>query len=218
LLLGLVNSTISDVACKQGLSYDEVEGVIKRYVAGTVDWSKFSSLPVIGLDEIALKKGHKDYVVIVSTQQADGSVGLLGVLKNREKATVAEFLRSIPARLRETISDVCSDMYEGFVNAAKEELSQARIVIDRFHVAKSYRECADQMRKRELRDLKMELGKNEYSFLKGTMWPFRKDPEKLTKEERQDLALLLRCSSELKTAYEMREELTAIFDTDQTKT
>src|SRR6266700_997317 len=29
LLLGLVNSTISDVACKQGLSYDEVEGVIK---------------------------------------------------------------------------------------------------------------------------------------------------------------------------------------------
>jgi transposase len=174
-------------------------------------------LPVIGLDEIALKKGHKDYVVIVSTRQADGSVRLLGVLKNREKATVAEFLRSIPAELRETIGDVCSDMYEGFVNAAKEELSGARIVIDRFHVAKGYRECADQMRKQELRNLKEELGKDEHSFLKGTMWPFRKDPGKLTKEEREDLDLFLECSPELKKAYEMREELTAIFDANHSK-
>src|SRR5258708_4627567 len=110
LLLGLVNSTVSDVVRKQGVSAEMVEGVIDRYIATQVDWTQYTSLPAIGLDAIALKKGHKDYVVIVTTQQADGRIALLGVLENREKATVPKFLRSIPAPFRATTLEVYSNM------------------------------------------------------------------------------------------------------------
>jgi transposase len=40
-------------------------GIIDRHVSEKVDWSQFSELPIMGVDEISLKKGHQDYVVVV---------------------------------------------------------------------------------------------------------------------------------------------------------
>jgi transposase len=127
------------------------------------------------------------------------------------------FLRSIPLALRASIERVCTDMYEGYTNAVKEEVGQARLVIDRFHVAKAYRECADKLRQRELRELKRELDEAEYKVLKGTMWPFRRNASDLDPEQREAVGLLLECAPELCQAYDLREELSAIFDREQSK-
>jgi transposase len=56
-------------------------------------------------------------------------------------------------------------MYEGYANAAEEELPGAPQVVDRFHVAKAYRGCADKLRKEELRVLKNSLKDDEYGAL-----------------------------------------------------
>ena len=39
---------------------------MNRHIAGEVDWSRFTRLGVLGLDEIALTKGHQDFVTIVT--------------------------------------------------------------------------------------------------------------------------------------------------------
>jgi transposase len=67
----------------------------------------------------------------------------LAVLPNREKATVKQFLDSIPQRLRRTIRTICTDMWDGYVNAVRESLQadpkcQVELVVDRFHVAEHY--------------------------------------------------------------------------------
>jgi transposase len=59
-LFQLVNSTIQDVAFKEGLGYEAVVGIINRYVATQVEWGRFDRLDVVGLDEVALKKGRSD--------------------------------------------------------------------------------------------------------------------------------------------------------------
>jgi len=88
---------------------------------------------------IALKKGHKDFVVIVSSH-TEGQTRVLGVLPDRKKETVVQFLNQIPDKLKATIESVATDMYEGYLNAAKESLGEeVEIVIDRFHVAQTYR-------------------------------------------------------------------------------
>ena len=212
LLRQLVNSTIEDVRVKERLKYDAVKGVIERRIAREVDWSQYQVLGVLGLDEIALRKGHRNYVTIVSTQLSDGRVAILGVLPNREKKTVKVFLESIPKRLQATIHTVCVDMYEGFTEAAREVLQQARIVVDRFHVAKHYRDAADKLRKRLMKRLKQELSEEQYAELKGSMWAFRKKWSDLKPKERIVLKRLLAYAPELKKAYKLREELTAIFD------
>ena len=212
-----INSTVVDAARKLDISYDTVAGVLERWIAAKVNWDEFERLEVVGIDEISLKRGHRDYVVLVTTPLEPKGVGVLAVLSDRKKRTVADFFASIPSRLKATIQRVCSDMYEGFVNAAQEQLPGAKIVIDRFHVAQAYRDCADTVRKRELKRLKQELSGNEYEQLKGAMWPFRKSPTNLKDEEQQLLEQLFTYSPKLKQAYQRREELTEIFDSAYTK-
>ena len=217
LLRLLIGSTIQDVLRKEGLTAAVVLGAVKRQVAGAVNWADVTSLGVIGLDEIALRKGHAHFIVLVTQRRPDGTVALLGVLPDRKKETVGAFLRSIPPRLRQTITDVCTDMYEGYTNAVKEELPQARLIVDRFHVAKAYRASADGLRKEVLRALQDQLTKDEYRFLKGTMWPFRRAPNDLTPEEKERLALLLAAAPDLRQAYDLREKLTALFEREHSK-
>ena len=211
LLLQLVNSTIEDVSIKEGAPYDVVLGVLERRLAAQADWAAYTGLGVLGLDEIALKKGHRDFVVIVSARLTDGRVVILGVLPNREKATVQQFLSQIPVSLRETIHTLCTDMYEGYIQAAREALPQVQIVIDRFHVAQKYRAAADTVRKQELKRLKQELPKAEYQQLQGSLWAFRKNQVDLQPEEQERLACLFAYSPVLEMAYTLREELTTIF-------
>lgn len=222
LMLQLVNSTVEDVSRKENEGYDAVEGAIERCIDATVNWDEFTELKIIGIDEIAMTKGRRNFVAIITTQQAGDHVALLGVLADRKKETVRKFLETIPKRLRRTMEKACTDMWDGYTNAVEEfaaahpEVS-IEVVVDRYHVAKNYRECVDKVRKRECRRLKKELPEAEYEEIKGVMWIVRKNNHDLTPDERKKLRRLFELSPELKLAYTFREELTSIFEMQLTK-
>jgi transposase len=221
-MLQLINSTVEDVRRKEDLGYDAVDGAIERCIHDGVNWNEFTELKIIGIDEIAMRKGHANFVAILTTQQSDGHVALLGVLADRQKETVRQFLESIPKRLWQTMEKVCTDMWEGYTNAVTEFVSahpeiSVDVVVDRFHVAENYRECVDNLRKQECRRLKKELSEAEYADIQGVLWPIRKNSENLTTEEQKKLALLFAYSPALKLAYTFREELTSIFELPLTK-
>jgi transposase len=216
-LLQLVHSTVEDVSIKEGIAYKSVAGVLERRMDKRVDWGQITSVKILGLDEIALRKGQGNYVTLVTGRLADGEIVLLGVLPGHEKAEVVDFLRSIPLRILQTIQAVCCDLWEAYTEAVREEIPTARLVVDRFHVAKHYREAADQMRKEELRRLKKELSKEEYQTLKGSFHAFRKNAKDLGQEERKSLQRFFAHSALAKQAYDFRERLTAIFDTNLSK-
>jgi len=221
LILLLVNSTVSDVSRKENVGYGAVEGAIARCVKARVNWDEIEDLRIVGIDEVAMKKGKGNYLAIISSQQADGRVVLLGVLNDRKKETVRHFLESIPVNLRKTMSVVCTDMWKGYVNAteefAKEHQLSLEVVIDRYHVAKNYREGVDKLRKKETRRLKEELSEEEYEEIKGAMWIIRKNEADLEAEEKEKLNRFFEYSPQLKLAHSFREDLTSIFEMDLTK-
>lgn len=217
LLLQLVNSTVEDVSQKEGLSYESVAGVLERRVESKVDWAGIERIEILGLDEIALKKGHRDYVTLVTGRMRVGENQILGVLAGHEKAEVLDFLRMIPLRIAETVQTICCDLWEAYTEAAREALPNARIVADRFHVARHYRDAADQVRKQELHRLKKELPKSEYDKLNGSFRAFRKNAEDLNKEERKVLRRFFKYSASAKQAYLLREQLTGIFNKNLSK-
>ena len=139
------------------------------------------------------------------------------MLPDRLKVTVTTFLASIPARLKATVERVCTDIYERYINAAREVLPHAEIVIDRFHVAKNYNEGVDQLRKQEQRRLKQQLPESEYEVLKGVMWVYRRHWWDLDDEQQYQLIELFKHSPLLKEAYLLRHRLTLIFEAPQTK-
>lgn len=217
LLLHLINSTIADVGQKEDITPDALLGIIDRWIATAIDWETVPQFSVLGVDEIAIKKGHRDFVVIVTARCTQGELELLAVLPDRTKETLRAWLQSMPTTLRHKLRTVCTDMWEGYVVAIREVLPRVALVIDRFHVACHYRDCADTLRKQELKRLRTELPKDTAKQLKRTLWPFRKRPADLTDDEQERLAHLLNHSPQLQQAYDFREQLTTIFDTARSK-
>jgi transposase len=217
LLVQLVHATVEDVSLKEELGYKALEGIVDRWISREVNWAEVQGMKLLGLDELALKKGHRDFVVIVTARTAAGEVKVLAVLPDRRKETVKAFLVRMPKRVKRAIRTVCTDLYEGFITAVKEGLGHAQVVADRYHVAKLYRECAERLRKHELRRLKQELPKEHYDEIKGAMWPFRKNPADLEADEHAVLQRLFAYAPDLHRAYTYREQLTAIFEQDLSK-
>ena len=218
ILLGLVNSTVMDVSIKEGIGYEAVMGIIERQVSPEVDWSEFEDLEIIGVDEIALKKGHRDFVTIISVCLRNGKKRVIGVLENRKKETVRKFFSSIPKHLRKTVRVFCTDLYEGFINAAKEFFGRKiRIVADRFHVANLYRKSLDNLRKKEIKRLKKELPKEEYKSFKNIMWVLRKNVDDLTEADVEMIKKLKPHTPDLVTAYLLCLTLTHVFKSSITK-
>jgi transposase len=212
-LKALIHSTIEDVSRKERLSYDRVLGVMERCVAAQVDWTGFKRLEVLGIDELAVKKGQRDYAVIISARFATGDLAVLGVLPDRQQATVQAFLNSIPAPLKATIHSVCIDMYEPYRLAVEAALPQADVVIDRFHVAEHYIDAADAVRKTTMKELKKTRPKAAYATLKGVHLVFRRHWATLASPDRALLERLFGYAPVLRLVYDFREGLFRIFET-----
>jgi len=146
ILLLMVSSTVSDVSMKEDVGYEAVMGIIGRRIADEAAWKEIKKPDVIGIDEIALKKGHQNSVTVI-TSYAGERTKVVGVIGGREKQTVKDFLLKIPKRLRNGIRIVCCDMYEGYINAVKEVPGKNAVVVaDRFHVAELYRKDSEGLR------------------------------------------------------------------------
>lgn len=85
LLKQLVNSTTEDVSLKERVGYDAIVGALNRQIDTEINWEDIEDLNTVGIDEIAMKKGKKDYVAIVTAKQRNGKVGVLAVLPDRKK-------------------------------------------------------------------------------------------------------------------------------------
>ncbi len=217
LLLQLINSTIVDICQKENITPDAVQTIIDRWVACELDWETLPEFATIGIDEIALRKGHRSFVAIMTARCPNGELHLLAVLPDRTRQTVQTWLERIPSSRRQQVKTVCCDMWEAYVMAVQAILPRAAIVIDRFHVAQHYREGVDGLRKQELKRLRQELPEDEAKLLKKTLWPFRKRRADLEADEQERLDALFGHSRALKQAYELREELTTIFNTARSK-
>lgn len=154
----------------------------------------------------------------IITSRIEKEVRVLAILKDRKKETIVEFFKSIPKSLRKTITSVCSDLYDGFINSAKEVLGEEiRIVVDRFHVAKLYRKVVETVRKTEMKRLKEILSEEEYKKLKGLMWALRTPKVKLSDKYKVVLKKAFEHSPELKKVYELSEKLTKIFNAETSR-
>ena len=160
-----------------------------------------------------MKKGHQDFATVISAKTKETGPVVIAVLEGREKEKVKDFLQSIPENLKKTLNKVCTDMYDGFVNATIEVFGVQCLVIDRYHISKLYRKPLDSLRIKEMARLKSELSEEEYASLEGMMWILRKKHECLSEVDKNKLALLYKHSPILKEAHSYALKLTHIFNT-----
>jgi transposase len=85
LMKQLVNTTIEDVSMRENIGYDAVLGALDRQIESKVNWSEIDDLGTIGIDEIALKKGRKNYGAMVTARKKNGQNRVWAVLPDLKK-------------------------------------------------------------------------------------------------------------------------------------
>lgn len=138
---------------------------------------------------------------------------VLDVLESREKQVVVEWLKKgKESGLLSSVEEVTSDMWDGYVEAAKEVLGPTvRITIDRFHVMKNFQDRLNQAR----REIQNKLDKEAARELKGSRWLWLTNPENLTAGQRAELDKLKQKFPDLGRLAEHREALRRIFEDRQ---
>jgi len=145
-------------------------------VASEIINQDVSKLKRLGLDEIALVKGQKNYCAVL----VDIDTGkLIGILPKRTQEELREVFLKWGIDVLNQIEEVSIDLWEPYKNLVQELMPSAEVVADRFHVMKQVNEELDEQRKKEKREIetikdesekklkKEVLTKSKYSLLKN---------------------------------------------------
>jgi len=208
----LIHGTVADVSRQLALGVKAVEGIMDHRLAPAVDWTALAALATVGIDEVALLKGHGRYVAVVWARDAAEVTHVLAVLPDRLQSTVQAFLETIPDALKTTVRRVCIDMWEGYAGAVAAALPNAQVVVDRFHVAVQYRNAVDEVRKAECRRLNTDRPP-ERAVPTAELRPLlRREWRSLNPDQQGQVVELFEQTPALASAYVLRTLLTAIFD------
>ena len=149
---------------------------------------KPSGLKRLGIDEIALVKGQKNYCVVLV--DLDKKI-IVGMLKNRVQVELKKYLEAWGEEVLEQIEACSIDMWKPYKNVSEALIPQAEVVADRFHVMKQVNEELDRARKKIKKAAVASKNNSEkariLSGIKKTKYVLLKNEESLTEIEKEQL-------------------------------
>jgi len=199
-------SSIQEVARRERLGYKAVEGLYYRLAAQQERAATAAVVRRLGIDEIALKKGHRQYALVLSDLDR-GRV--LTVLPDRTKETLEAHFDAWSLEQRAAVTDVALDLWEPYHLAVAAKLPHARITGDRFHVMQNLNERVTEAR----RTIQRAASEADKQHLKGCRWLLVKNQVDLDEREQAKLAELYVASPLLGRLHQLKEAFRTICET-----
>jgi transposase len=175
---------------------------VKQLVAYGRAHQDLSGVTAIGVDEIAVGKGQRNYLTVVY-QLNDGFRRLLWIGRERTEETLGGFFTWLGEQRTQVLEFVCSDMWKPYLKVIRERAPQAKNILDRFHIMMNLNKAKDEIRREEARRLE-RAGKEP--VLKKSRWCFLKRPGNLKGKQFTKLAELLSMNLRTVRAYLLVEE------------
>ena len=200
---------VNNVADLLKISDDKIWSMLDIYTHGARFNDDYSGALVIGIDETSIARGHKYISLFVDLHKKK----TIFITAGKDSQTVADFSVDLKEHnaTPEQIKEVSCDMSPAFIKGVKEELPNARITFDKFHILKIINEAVDQVRRTEAMTnplLKKTLKNTRYIFLKNDV--------NLTQKEKVKKIELSMSSLNLKSmkAMQIRENFQQIYYAD----
>ena len=177
------------VARIAGISAYRVLAICRRYVTLALEAADLSPVKALAIDETSRARGH-DYITLAADPIERR---VLAVAEGREAGAIA----TVAAELAEhgcppeQVESVSIDMSPAFIKGCTEQLPNARITFDKFHVIWHANAAVDKTRRVEQRTDKS---------LKGMRWSLLKDRASLRPEAAADLDALIARMTTVRTA------------------
>jgi len=181
------------------LSWDQVKNIDHAELRKRYSDIDLSSLRILTIDEISFRKHHKYLSIIANFETGE----VIGVVENRDYDAVSNFLEKLPLEVRQNIEAVAIDMWDPFIKAVKDQLPNASIVFDLFHVVAAFGRLIDKIRNQEYRNADPGMKR----LMKRSRYLLLKNAQNLKDEERPKLKDILRNNQRLATAYILKDYL-----------
>ena len=180
--------------------------ICARYVELALAQTDLSSLQAAAIDETSCRRGH-NYLTLAADADARKVVF---VTEGRDANTIADFVKDLRAHNGDpdNITAVSIDMSPAFIKGVTDQLPNARITFDKFHVIAHASSAVDKMRR---------LEQKTDPALKGLRWVLLKDKSRLSRDQASDLDRLVAKFTTKRTAraWLYREQLRDILDRKQ---
>ena len=193
---------VDKVARLTKTSDDKLWSMLERYIDTTREQENFENIDAIGLDETSRAKGH-EYITLFVDLKAKRTIF---ITEGKDNLTVARFaydFQNHNGSIKD-IKDVSCDMSPAFIKGVTQNLPDAKITFDKFHILKLINEAVDTVRKGE-------VGTNK--LLKGTRYIWLKNENNLTAKQKAKLDELSisGMNSQTMRAYNIRQSFQEIY-------
>lgn len=164
-----------------------------------------SELVHLGVDEMSSRKGHH-YLTVFADLEARRVVF---ATEGKDHTTFEKFVNELGHHNGhpKSITAVAMDMSKAYQKGARQQLGNAAIVFDPFHVSALVSQAVDEVRRKEAQSEDAETK----AALKKSLYLFRKNPENLSEKEQSRLDELDLKHLATGQAYMMRLELRDIY-------
>jgi transposase len=161
-------------------------------------------LRVLLIDEKAIRK-HHGYVTLVM----NGATGeLLHMAEGKKKESLQAFFDKLTKEQKASILAVAMDRAGAYHEVVKEQLPNAAIVFDKFHLIANYHAVIDEVRRDEWR----KASKEHKDAIKGQRYNLFRNPANRTPKQTQSLMNLLHMNRNLSIVYILKDALRKLWD------
>jgi len=181
-------SSVKAVAEELALDWETVKALDKQYMNEQLRRAGAKGPRVIGIDEIAVGRGHSYRIV----------------------ADLDGFFQWLGPRKCKGIRLAVMDMWKAFRASTLKEgnAPQADVLFDKFHILRHLGDAMDKVRKGEY----ARLSGKDRKFIKGQKYTLLSHRHNLTARGRASLKLLLKANKRLNTAYLLKESFAQLWD------
>jgi transposase len=200
-LRGLI--TVSDLAAITGLSWDTVKYIVKNALERGYGHPRLKDLRYLSIDEIYLGKEKKFYTLVIDLE----SGRIVWVAQGKGTEALRKFWRAL--RLSKArIAAVTMDMSAAYWAAVAENLPDAAVVFDRFHIVKLVNEKLDDLRREMVREATGLMKKT----VKGIRYLLLMRRENVQEEKLPHLEEALKTNEPLNIGYLLKEALGLLWE------
>jgi transposase len=183
------------------ITWDEAWGIKGRAVRRGLARRGQEVVAHLGVDEKAIAKRHRYLTVVADLDRSR----VLYLADDRKQESLDGFWMTLTPEQLAGIQAVAMDMWEPYVQSTQAHLpeAEAKIVFDKFHVAKHVHEAVDAVRKAEHRALK-QAGDER---LTGTKYLWLMRPQDMSAEQRRTFRRLQEGELKVARAWTLKERV-----------
>ena len=197
-------TSVKQVAELLELDWKTVKNIDKKYLEKEFAVPNYDNLRLLAVDEIASRKGHHYFTVIMDLERTR----VIWVGKDRTKETLNQFFKELGPERTKKIEAVGIDMWDPYIASIRENGLKSKIVFDKFHVIKNYSTVINKVRILEFH----KASKEHKEAIKGTKYLLLKNKDTLKKDKKEQLAALLKLNENINIAVILKDHLKKLWD------